>query len=109
MKKTILIGTITVSVLILLASLPSVFASQTYQLSEITPEIRDQFVNKLKDIKSGSPLDWSPGLVIKIFSTVINLYIDYIINNGWSPGLTLAVIYLFFVLVLFGLLLNNPE
>lgn len=109
MKKTILIVTIAVSILILLTSLPSVFASQTYQLSEITPEIRDQFVNKLKEIQSGSPLDWSPGLIIKIFSTLVNLYIDYIVTNGWSPGLTLAVIYLFFVFVLFGLLLNNPE
>ena len=109
MKKKILIGTIAVSVLILLTSLPSVFASQTYQPSEITPEISEQLVKKLKNINGGSPLDWSPGLVIKIFSTVINLYIDYLINNGWTPGITFAVIYLFLILVIFGLALNNPE
>ena len=109
MKKTILIGTITVSILILLTSLPSVFASQTYQISEIAPEIRDQLVKNLKDMDGGYPLVWSPGLFILIFSKVIELYIDYIKNNSWFPGLTLVFIYLFFLLVLFGLMLNNPE
>ena len=109
MKKTILIGTIAVSVLILLTSLPSVFASQTYQISEIPPEIRNQLVKNLKDLEGGYPLVWSPGLFILIISKVIELYIDYIKNDGWFPGLTLIFLYLFFILVLFGLMLNNPE
>lgn len=108
MRKTILIGSIGISVLIILTSLPSVFASQAYQTSEITPEISEQLVKILKDIKGGFPLEWSPGLIIEIFFTVLNLYIDYLINDGWTPGITLAVIYLFFILVIFGLALNNP-
>ena len=109
MKKTILIGSIAISVLILLSSLPSVFASQTYQPLKITPEIKEQLAIKFKDITNNYPLEWSPGLILQIFFKVVELYIDYIVENGWIPGLTFAMIYLFIVLVILGLAFNNPE
>ena len=109
MRKTILIGSIAVSVLILLSSLPSVYASQTYKPLEIPPEISEQLVNILKDINGGFPLEWEPGLIMLILKKVIEIYIDYLINDGWFPGVTLAFMYVFLVLVVFGLILNEPD
>ena len=101
-------GSIAASVLIVLASLSSVVASQTYQPSEIIPEMREQFVKELKDIKGDSPLVWEPGLIITVFLKVVELFIDYIINDGWFPGMTFIFTYLFLVLVLLAILFNNP-
>jgi len=109
MKKTILIGSISVSVLILLSSLPSVFASQTYQPLEISPEIKEQLAIIFNGISGGSPLEWSPGLILQIFFKVVELYIGYIVENGWMPGITFAMIYLFVLLVILGLAFDNPE
>lgn len=109
MKKTIIFGSIIISFLILLASLPSVFASQTYQPLDIKPEIKEQLAINLKDITDNYPLEWSPGLILQIFFKVVELYIGYIVENGWMPGITFAMIYLFVLLVILGLALNNPE
>lgn len=109
MKKTILIGSITVSVLILLSSLPSVFASQTYQPIETTPEISEELVNILKDVNGVFPLEWEPGLIMLILKKVIEIFIDYLINDGWFPGVSLIFMYVFLVLLILGLALNNPE
>ena len=109
MKKTILIGSIAVSVLILLSSLPSVYASRSYQPLEITPEIKEQLAIKFNDIKGNYPLEWEPGLIMLILKKVIEIFIDYLINDGWFPGVTLVFIYVFLVLVILGLALNNPE
>ena len=103
-NKTLVIGSIGISVIILLASFPSVFASQTHQPINITHEIREQLVKNLKNKKNGSPLDWSPGLIINIFFITLNLYIDYLRNNSWFPGLTLIMTYLFLVLVILSLI-----
>ena len=109
MKKTILIGSIGISVLIILTSLPSVFASQAYQSLEITPEISRQFGKILKDLNGGYPLEWEPGIILLIFFKVLELYIDFLINDGWVPGITFAVIYVFLILVILALAVNNPE
>lgn len=104
MDRKIFIGSIAVSIIIVLASLPSVAASQTHQPSEITLEIRERLVKKLSDINSDYPLDWSPGLVIKCFFITLRLYIDYLSNNSWFPGLTFIIIYLFLVLVVLSII-----
>jgi len=104
MDKKILVGSIAVSIIIVLASLTSVAASQTHQPSEIAPEIRERLVKKLSDINSDYPLDWSPGLVIKCFFITLRLYIDYLSNNSWFPGLTFIFIYLFLVLVVLSII-----
>ena len=104
MDKKILVGSIAVSIIIVLASLTSVAASQTHQPSEIAPEIRERLVKKLSDINSDYPLDWSPGLVIKCFFMTLRLYIDYLSNNSWFPGLTFIFIYLFLVLVVLSII-----
>lgn len=107
MNKKILIGSIAVSVLIVLASLPSVTARQTYQPSEITPEMREHLVQKLKDKNGGIPLGWSPGLILNCFFITLNLYIEYLSNNSWFPGLTLIMTYLFLVLVVLSIIGNS--
>ncbi len=104
MDKKILVGSITVSIIIVLASLTSVVASQTRQPSETAPEIRERLVKKLSNIDSDYPLDWSPGLVIKCFFITLRLYIDYLSNNSWFPGLTFIFIYLFLVLVVLSII-----
>ncbi len=104
MDRKIFIGSIAVSIIILLASMPSVAASQTNQPSEITSEIRERLVNKLTNIKSDYPLDWSPGLVIKCFFITLRLYVDFLSNNSWFPGLTFIFIYLFLVLVVLSII-----
>lgn len=103
-KKRIIIVSLAVSVLVILASVPSVAASQTHQPSEIAPEIRERLVKKLSDINSDYPLDWSPGLVIKCFFITLRLYIDFLSNNSWFPGLTFIFIYLFLVLVVLSII-----
>lgn len=108
MKKRIILGIVIVSVLIVLASLPSVVASQANQPSEITSGMKEIVEKKLKCINGDSPLVWEPGLIIAVFIKVLELYIDYVINNGWFPGLTLLVMYLFMVLVILCILFNNP-
>ena len=69
------------------------------------------FIEKinLKNMNYGSPLVWEPGLILEIFFKVIELFIDYIVNEGWFPGLSLIFMYLFLVLVVLGILFNNPE
>jgi hypothetical protein len=109
MKKSIFVCSIGISILIILTSLPSVFASQAYIPSEITPEISEQFVKIIKDINGDFPLEWTPGLIIQIFFTIFNLYIDHLITKGWTPGITFAVIYLFLLLVILGLGSNNSS
>jgi len=46
---------------------------------------------------------------MQIFFKVLELYIDFLINDGWMPGITFAVIYLFLILVILALAVNNPE
>jgi hypothetical protein len=103
-NKTLVIGCIAISFLIVLASLPSVFAGQTYKNLEITYKIREQLEKELKKIKGGSFLPWTPGLILNVFLITLNLYIDFLRNNSWFPGLTLIMTYLFLVLVLFSLI-----
>ena len=104
LNKTLVIGCIGISVIIVLASFPSVFASRTHQSLSITYKIREQLVKNLKNIKSDSTLGWSPGFILNIFFITLKLYIDYLRNNSWFPGLTLIMGYLFLVLVLLSLI-----
>jgi hypothetical protein len=104
MDRKIFIGSIVVSIIIVLASLPSVAASLTHQPSEMTHEIRERLVKNISGINSDYPLDWSPGLVIKCFFMTLRLYIDYLSNNSWFPGLTFIFIYLFLVLVVLSII-----
>ena len=103
-NKTLVFGSIAISFLIVLASLPSVFASQANKYLDIKHEIQEQFEKELKEINGDSPLPWTPGLILNIFILTINLYIDYLKNNSWFPGLIFIITYLFLVLVLFSLI-----
>ena len=107
-KKTLVMGSIFVSILIVLTSLPSVFASKTIPTSNIINEIREHFVKNLKDIDGISPLAWSPGIFLQIFILTINLYVMYLKNNSWFPGLTFIMAYLFVVLCILSLI-EVPE
>ena len=107
-KKTLLMVSIAISVLIVLASLPSVFASKTIPASNIINEIKEHFVEKLEEINSGPPLDWSPGFFLQIFILTLKLYGMYLENNSWFPGLTLIMAYLFVVLIILSLI-ETPE
>ena len=104
MKKKILIGSIIISVFVVLTSFLSVVAKQTCQPSEIRSELREHLMQKLKDKNGGFPLDWSPGLIIKCFFITLRLYIDYLSNNSWFPGLTFIITYLFLVLVVLSII-----
>jgi len=107
-KKTLVIGSIAISVLIILASLPSVFASKTIQSSNIINEIREHFLKNIKDKNGVSPLSWSPGIFLQIFFLTIDLYIMFLKNNSWFPGLTFIMAYLFVVLCILSLI-EVPE
>ena len=103
-KKTLMIGSIAISVLILLASFPSIYASNIITSSNKIKEIGDNFVYNSNDINSVSPLGWSPGQFVTIFFLTLNLYIDYLKNNSWFPGLTFIIAYLFIVLCFLSLI-----
>lgn len=107
-KKTLIMSSIAISVLILLASLPSVFASNTIPASNIINEIKENFVENLKDTNDGSPLAWTPGSFLQIFILTLKLYTMYLENNSWSPGLTFIMAYLFVVLCILSLI-EAPE
>ena len=107
-KKTLIIGSIAISFFIVLASLPSVFASKTIPTSNIINEIKDNFFENIKDINGGSPLAWSPGIFLQIFILTLNLYAMYLKNNSWFPGLTFIMTYLFVVLCILSLI-EVPE
>jgi hypothetical protein len=107
-KKTLIMTSIAISVLIVLASLPSVFASKTIPTSNIINEIKEHFVENFKEINSGSPLDWSPGFFLQIFILTLNLYAMFLENNSWFPGLTFIMAYLFVVLCILSLI-EVPE
>jgi hypothetical protein len=104
MEIKILIGSIVVSVLVVLTSFPSVVTRQTYEPTEITSELREHLVQNLKNENGGLPLGWSPGLIINCFFITLRLYIDYLSNNSWFPGLTLIMTYLFLVLVVLSII-----
>lgn len=107
-KKTLLMVCIAISALIVLASLPSVFASNTIPTSNIRNEIKEHIIENREEIDSGSTLDWSPGFFLQIFILTLKLYGMYLENNSWFPGLTLIMAYLFFVLVILSLI-ETPE
>jgi len=100
-NKTLVIGSVAISFLIILASVPSVFASKSYRDLDITHDIRELLE---KEIKGESPLPWTPGLILNVFLLTLNLYIDFLRDNSWFPGLTFIMTYLFLVLVLFSLI-----
>ena len=104
LNKTLVIGSIAISFLIILASLPSVFACQTYEQLDLKHEIQEKIEKEIKDIKGESPLPWTPGQILEIFILTLNLYIDYLKENSWFPGLTFIMTYLFLLFVLFSLL-----
>ncbi len=107
-KKTLIMSSIALSVLILLASLPSVFASNTIPTSNIINEIKENFVENIKDINEGSPLAWTPGSFLQIFIITLKLYAMYLENNSWFPGLTFIMAYLFVLLCILSLV-EVPE
>jgi len=107
-KKTLMMGSIAISFFIVFASLPSVFASKTIPTSNIINEIKDNFLENHKEINGGSPLAWSPGIFLQIFILTINLYVMYLKNNSWFPGLTFIMAYLFVVLCILSLI-EVPE
>jgi hypothetical protein len=107
-KKTLLMVSIAISVLIILASLPSVFASRTIQTSNKIKEIRENILENLKDKNGGSPLPWTPGGFLEIFFLTLDLYIMYLRNNSWLPGLTFVMAYLFVLLCILSLA-ETPE
>ena len=109
MKRKILIGVIAVSFLIVLASFPSVVARQTNQPLEITPEIRDIIGKKLKDINDDFTLEWERGLVIYVFLRVVELYIDYLIKEGWFFGVSLLFLYIFIAESILHIILHEPK
>ena len=106
MRKKIIIGCMLVLTLLLL--MPSIPAIQKKTVEE---RPYSDFVEQLnlKKIMGGSPLVWEPGLILAVFLKVLELFIDYIINDGWFPGITFIFIYLFLILVIFAIYLNNPE
>ena len=103
-KKTLIMSSIAISILILLASLPSVFASNTIPASNMINEIKENFIENLKDTNDGSPLAWTPGGFLQIFILTLKLYAMYLENNSWFPGLTLIMGYLFIILCILSLI-----
>jgi hypothetical protein len=107
-KKTLVMVSIAISVLIILASLPSVFASKTIYTSNIIKELRENFVKNIKDKNDGSSLPWEPGIFLQIFLLTLELYVLFLKNNSWFPGLTFIMAYLFVVLCILSLI-ESPE
>ena len=106
MRKKIIIGCmLVVTLLLLMPSIPAI------QQKTIEDRIHSDLVEQLnlKKIKGVSPLVWEPGLILAVFLKVLELFIDYIINDGWFPGITFFVTYLFLILVIFAIYLNEPE
>ena len=106
MRKKIIIGCmLVVTLLLLMPSIPAI------QKKTIEVRTYSDFIEQLPldTIKGGLPLVWEPGLILAVFLKVLELFIDYIINDGWFPGITFIFIYLFLILVIFAIYLNNPE
>ena len=106
MRKKIIIGCVLVVTLLLL--MPSIPAIQ-----KKTIEVRtySDFIEQLplEKIKGVSPLVWEPGLILTVFLKVVELFIDYLINDGWFPGIIFIFTYLFILFVIFAIIFNNPE
>lgn len=95
-------------VLTVLLLMPSIPALQKITIEErIYSDFTEQI--NLKKINVDIPLVWEPGLIITVLLRVIELFIDYIINDGWFPGITFIFTYLFLILVILAIGFNNPE
>jgi len=106
MKKKLIFGIVLVfTVLLLMPSIPAL------QKKTIEERIYSDFTEQLnlKKINVDIPLVWEPGLIITVLLRVIELFIDYIINDGWFPGITFIFTYLFLILVILAIGFNNPE
>ncbi len=84
-----------VILIIVFASIPSVVAKQSHHLPELIPKVQEHIRNTLQTAGDGNTMDWQLGQFLLIFILVFGLYIDYLTSEGWIPGLTFAMIYLF--------------
>ena len=106
MRKKIIIGCmLVVALLLLMPSIPAI------QKKTIEVRTYSDFIEQLPldTIKGGLPLDWEPGLIIEIFLIWLEVFIDFIITEGWIPGITFIFIYVFILFVILALASNNPE
>ena len=103
-KKTLVMVSVSLSIIIISASLPSVFASKSVSSSNIIKEIKENFVKNPKEMDDDSPLPWEPGIFFQIFILTLKLYGMYLKNNSWFPGLTFIMAYLFVVLCILSLI-----
>jgi hypothetical protein len=106
MRKKIIIGCVlVVTLLLLMPSIPAI------QKKTIGVETYSDFIEQLPldTIKGGLPLDWEPGLIIEVFLILLEVFIDFIISDGWFPGITFIFTYLFILFVILVLRSNNPE
>jgi hypothetical protein len=99
----VILGSIAISILLILASLPSVFAGNILTTSNKSNEIRDNPGYSLEDINGSSPLGWAPGQFFTIFITLLEACGNYLQNNSWFPGFGFAMTYLFILLCILSL------
>ena len=102
-KKMLIFGSIAITILMILAALPSVFAGNILTTSNKLDQIRENTGYTLEDINGTSPLGWAPGQFFTIFILLLEACSNYLKNNSWFPGFGFAMTDLFILLCILSL------